>query len=221
MVLRAVFFDLDGTLLDTSRDLALAVNSVRKNHGLTDLPYAQIRQQVSNGARSLIKLAFGEDCSETQLADLRQELLTFYLANIALHSCTFPGIDPLLQNLADHDIAWGIVTNKPGLYTEALMQQLHFPYPPVAVVCPETVGIAKPDPKPLLHACALAGCSADAAIYIGDHLRDIECGQNAGMPTIAVGYGFTENPDEYLSWSATHVAASAADIWPIIKTYVN
>lgn len=220
MPLKAVFFDLDGTLLDTSADLGSALNNVRREQQLPELPHNVIRQHVSNGAGALIKLGFGDNLEDDQHAFYRTRLLDFYLGSIAQYTRPFPGIEDLIARLTEHQLAWGIVTNKPGAYTRALMSYFTFASSPSAVVSPDCVGIGKPAPEPLLHACRLTGCAPDEALYVGDHLRDIQCGHNADMPTIAVGYGFTEAPDEYLHWNATHTARTADDIWPVIQTYL-
>lgn len=217
--LKAVFFDLDGTLLDTSEDLGHALNQVRREQGLEDIPQAIIREQVSNGATALIKLGFGP-LGDDKLVPLRQRLLDMYLQHIALHTKPFEGIEELIEQLARQEISWGIVTNKPQLYTTELMRHFEFASPPCATVSPDQVGVGKPNPAGLLLACEAAKCHPSEAIYIGDHLRDIECGHNAGMPTIAVGYGFTSHADEHRTWNATHVADEVADIWPIITTYL-
>jgi 2-phosphoglycolate phosphatase len=219
MTLKAVFFDLDGTLLDTSDDLADALNRLLLEQGRAPLAYERIRQEVSNGGTAMVKLGFGT-LPEAELQPLRQRLLDLYHTNIAVHTKAFPGITELIQRLAQLGIAWGIVTNKPKLYTGALMQHFHFAAPPAAIVSPDHVGVGKPNPAALLHACQLAACLPNEAIYIGDHLRDIECGHNAGMPTIAVGYGFTQDPHEHRHWNATHVADRVVDIWPILSTYL-
>lgn len=219
MALRAVFFDLDGTLLDTSGDLASALNQLLVEQEREPLALDIIRQQVSNGGTAMVKLGFGA-LPEAELQPLRQRLLDLYHINIAVHTRAFPGIPELIQQLAELGIAWGIVTNKPKLYTHALMQHFTFAAPPVAIVSPDHVGVGKPNPAALLHACQLAGCLPNEAVYIGDHLRDIECGHNAGMPTIAVGYGFTQDPHEHRTWNATHVADRTTDLWPILSTYL-
>lgn len=219
MSLKAVFFDLDGTLLDTSADLAQALNRTLEQHGRDILPAQEIRKEVSNGASAMIHLGFGQQLSSEQLIQLRADLLHHYLSDIAALTTPFDGIETLITQLAQQGIAWGIVTNKPQRYTEALMRYFDFAVAPCATVSPEHAGVAKPDPAPLLYACHQANVEPEDCIYIGDHLRDIECGRNAGMPTIAVGYGFTEQVDEYLSWRADHCAATAHDIWPIIQTH--
>lgn len=219
MTLKAVFFDLDGTLLDTSQDLAAALNKLCVKHDRDQLSYDLIRPQVSNGARALVELAFGAQLSELDMAQHRRDLLDFYQDDIAQYTVPFPGVTELIQQLGSANLAWGVVTNKPSRYTNALMQKMRFTRPPSAIVSPEDVGIGKPDPRPLLHACNLSFCNPQEAIYIGDHLRDIECGHNAGMDTIAVGYGFTQAAEEHLSWRATHTADLAQHIWPIIEKY--
>ena len=218
--LKAVFFDLDGTLLDTSEDLGHALNQVRREQGLNNIPQSIIREQVSNGATALIKLGFGP-LDEEVLLPLRQRLLDMYLQHIALHTKPFDGMEELIERLTLHEIAWGIVTNKPHLYTTELMRSFEFASTPCVTVSPDQVGVGKPNPAGLLYACEAAGCTPEEAIYIGDHQRDIECGHNAGMPTIAVGYGFTGHADEHRTWNATHVADQVADIWLIITTYLN
>lgn len=219
--IKAVLFDLDGTLLDTSEDLAHALNHVRRQYGLTDLPYDMIRPHVSNGATALIRLGFGDDVSDEKMQALREALLAMYQQHIALFTKPFAGIETLIQQLADHGIAWGIVTNKPQIYTAELMQHFEFASAPCATVSPDQVGVSKPNPAGLLFACQAAGCQPAEAIYIGDHLRDIESGHNAGMPTIAVGYGFTSDPDEHRHWGATHIADTVAELWPIIEGYLE
>ncbi len=221
MNLKAVFCDLDGTLLDTSVDLGCALNHVLKNHGLPILAQDKIRPYVSNGASALIKMALGEDVEPALLDEYRTQLLDYYLNNIAAHTTAFPGIQELIEECTSNNILWGVVTNKPSIYTEALMSHFKFASPPCSIVCPDHLGISKPRPEPLLHACKVAGCLPHEAIYVGDHSRDIECGLNANMPTIAVGYGFTTQPNEHLDWSATHAVSHASEIWPILKNHLH
>lgn len=218
MALKAVFFDLDGTLLDTSHDLAGALNRLLLEQGREALAYPVIRREVSNGATAMVKLGFGA-VADDELQGLRQRLLDIYRATIAVHTRPFPGMAELIEGLARRGIAWGVVTNKPKLYTAELMRHFTFAAPPAVTISPDHVGVGKPHPAALLLACELAGCTPGEAVYIGDHARDIECGRNAGMPTIAVGYGFTQEAREHHQWHATHVADQVADLWPILSNY--
>lgn len=216
-MIKAVFFDLDGTLLDTSKDLGNALNTVLTQYGKPALPFETIRPHVSNGANALVKLGFGEELAQDLHQTYRQNLLDAYLADVASGTIAFAGIDALIEQCAARDIAWGIVTNKPAVYTDALMKHFTFASAPVAQISPDHVSRAKPDPEGLLLACELAKCLPAEALYVGDHERDIEAGRNAKMATVAVGYGFTPTTKCHLAWGADYTVSSAGDIWPIIE----
>ncbi len=220
-MLKAVFFDLDGTLLDTSIDLGSALNVVLQHEGKAALPHSVTRAAVSHGANALIKLGFGETLSEARHAELRQMLLEAYLDNIAEHTVAFDGIETLIENLTAKGLKWGIITNKPQTYTTALMPHFHFASQPTATICPDNLTASKPNPEGILLACTLAKVAPHEAIYVGDHERDIIAGKNAGMPTIAVGYGFTDTPHCHKQWGADYNAQEASDIWPIIDTLLQ
>lgn len=218
-MIKAVLFDLDGTLLDTSKDLAAALNAVRQHNYLEPLSHSQIRPHVSNGANALLQCGFGDLDASTQ-EQYRLQLLDYYLQNIATHTEAFDGTNQLLDDLYHANIAWGIVTNKPELYTRALLSQYSFVRAPAAVICPEDVNNTKPSPEGLLKACSIIKCQPHEAVYVGDHIRDIEAGKNAGMRTIAVGYGFTETTKCHLRWGADYTVQHANQIISIIRSLI-
>jgi len=220
--MKAVLFDLDGTLFDTAPDFVVVLNQLREQEKLPPLADTTIREVVSNGARAMVQLGFGIDEGDRGYAELRERLLDLYLAHLATHTVPFPGIELLLNQLAEHQIAWGIVTNKPSAYTIPLMKAFtHLPTPG-AVICPDDVARRKPDPEPILLACTRIGCSPTEAIYVGDHERDIMAGRAAGMPTIACSYGYIDSDDDPASWNADHLVHNADEIWPLLKQhYLN
>ncbi len=220
MALKAVFFDLDGTLLDTAPDLANALNELLKSKAMPTIPVADVRKVVSEGATAMVSLAFDISFDNEKMEPLRQQLLDFYLKDLCSHTKAFEGIEALIEQLAEHNIAWGIVTNKPWTYTEPLMKQIKFASQPVATICPEHVTRRKPDPEALFLACKHAACECDQAIYVGDHKRDIQCGNSAGMPTIAAGYGYIPTGDHHDNWNASHSVNSAKELWPVIQAYL-
>lgn len=220
MTLRAVFFDLDGTLFDTAEDLGAALNYVLTINNLPAVPQKYIRQVVSDGAAALIKLGFSFGPEHSDYAVIRQQLLDYYLQNTSQYTQLFPGIFELLTKLKENHISWGIATNKPWDYTDALMRAFTFPEEPICVICPDHVTHSKPAPDSLLLACEKAQCSPSEAIYIGDHIRDIECGNNAKMQTIAAGYGYIKQEDDYTRWPADYFIAHANDIWPIVQEHI-
>jgi phosphoglycolate phosphatase len=217
MALRALLFDLDGTLLDTSGDMGQALNRLRVENGLPTIAAAQIRPQVSNGANALVKLGFGE-LSPDAHEQLRTRFLDLYLDDVASKTCAFTGIEGLVEQCLQHGIAWGVATNKPWRYTQPLMQHFSFAQTAAVTLCPDHAK-PKPDPSMLHLACEHIGCNPDEAIYVGDHQRDIECGKRAGMITIAVGYGFTQQVDEHKSWGADFAVDQADEIWPLIQKH--
>lgn len=214
---RAVMFDLDGTLLDTAPDFIVVVNQLRAEHQLPPLPPELIRNSVSNGARSLVMLAFGIDEQAPEYESLRQRLLDLYLDHLAVHTCLFPGIDELLQMLAQHQIAWGIATNKPARYTHPLLATLQLQPAPVSVICPDDVSERKPHPESMWLASEQLNCKPHEIIFVGDHKRDIDCGRDAGVITIAAAYGYLEEDDDVQQWQADYCVNHASEIWPIIK----
>lgn len=218
--IRAVIFDLDGTLLDTAPDFIVVVNQLRAQHQLPSLDNDIIRAQVSNGARALVKLALSIDESHREFEHHRQTLLSAYLQHIAVHTVPFAGIELLLRLLDKHNISWGIATNKPATYTIPLMAALNMQPAPFCVICPDHVSRPKPDPESLFLASKQLQCSPEEIIYVGDHLRDIECGKSAGCITIAAAYGYIDQGDSAANWQADHIVQSADEIWPIVQSYL-
>ena len=218
--IRAVMFDLDGTLLDTAPDFVVVVNQLLAEQQRPSLAAETIRAGVSNGSKALIKIAFSIDETNTQFEPLRQRLLELYLAHIAVYTIPFPGINELLDKLADNNIAWGIATNKPATYTLPLMAALDIQPAPASVICPDHVARSKPDPESLFLASKQLGCAPDEIIYIGDHKRDIDCGKGAGSITIAAAYGYVDEGDDPANWNADYCVHHANEIWPIVEKYL-
>lgn len=218
--IRAVMFDLDGTLLDTAPDFIVVVNQLLTEQQRPPLAPETIRAAVSNGSKALIKLAFGIDEVDERFEPLRHRLLELYLAHIAVFTIPFPGINSLLDKLADNNIAWGIATNKPATYTLPLMAALDIRPAPLSIICPDHVARSKPDPESLFLAGKQLGCSPEEIIYIGDHKRDIDCGKGAGSITIAAAYGYVDEGDEAANWDADYCVNHADEIWPIVEKYL-
>lgn len=217
MPLQAVLFDLDGTLLDTAPDFAFVINTLLERHGLAPRPYASIRETVSDGARGMVHGAFGYTDADPRFEPMRRELLALYSSHLADHTRLFDGMDAVLRLCEDNAIAWGVVTNKPSVYAVPLLRALQLDRRCAALVCPDHVTHRKPDPEPLLLACRQIGCAPEAALYAGDHRRDIEAGRNAGMTTIACAYGYVHPDDPCIDWGADHIVRAPVDIIPIVQ----
>lgn len=207
-----VFFDLDGTLLDTAPDLASALNAARAEEALAPLPFEQIRPHVSNGARALVLLGFEGDERHPRYETRRQRLLAHYRENICQHTRLFSGMDAVLRVIEESARVWGIVTNKPAWLTDPLLQACGLSARVACVVCGDTVAQRKPHPAPLLHAAAMAGVPPDRSVYIGDARRDAEAAHAAGMSMLAAAYGYIEPGDDPWSWGAEAVVTQPTDI---------
>lgn len=214
--LKAVLFDLDGTLVDTADEFVPVVQTLRDEHGLGPMDEQRIRQSVSNGARALVMLGLGIAEDDPGFETQRLRLLALYSEVVGTLAAPYPGIGELLVALAARDIRWGIATNKPRPYTEPLLAGLDFNPPPGSVVCPDDVAARKPHPESLERNCRELGCRIDEAIYIGDHARDIECGRRAGMYTIAAAYGYIEPDDDPADWGADALAEHSTALADLI-----
>lgn len=195
---RAVLFDLDGTLVDTAPDLARAANALRKERGLDPLPYEDIRREVSHGGSALVTLALGLEKDTQGHDEARDSLLEYYGNNVAEESCLFEGFSEVLARYRMTKRPWGIVTNKPRTYALSLLEALKIT--PDVLLCADDLPVKKPDPAPLLEAARRLNVAPEHCWYIGDHLRDIQAANNAGMTAIAVKYGYLrqqDNPDEW------------------------
>lgn len=216
MTLKAVLFDLDGTLLDTAPDFITVLNRLREEENRSPLPAGSIRRTVSNGARALIYLGFGLNPGEPGFDRLHQRLLTLYAGHLAVDTRPFDGIPELLRQLAQRHLPWGIVTNKASEYTLPLVRALDFAPAPGAIVCPDHVSRTKPDPEPLLLACRQLDCPPQQALYVGDHRRDIDCGKAAGSLTAAAAFGYVPEGDNPADWQADYLISHASELAPII-----
>ena len=199
--LKAVLFDLDGTLVDTADEFVVVVQQLRAEHDLPPMDPARVRRSVSNGARALVQLGLGLDPEDDQFESKRLRLLELYAEVLGSSAKPYPGINRLLAELARHGISWGVATNKPRAYAEPLLERIDLPSCP-SLVCPDDVKDRKPHPESLYLNCRDLDCAPHQAIYIGDHLRDIQAGKRAGMLTIAAAYGYIESDDNPHDWGA-------------------
>ena len=219
MSIKAVLFDLDGTLLDTAPDFEVVLNQLREQENLAPVPYSDIRKTVSHGARALIQLGFQLDQGDEGFESLRLRLLDLYQNHLAVKTKPFDGITELIEFLENKNIAWGIATNKPAQYALPIVESLKLN--PACTICPEHVNERKPHPESMHLAGKIIGCNAEDIIYVGDHIRDIECGNRAGSITIAVSYGYIDSNDDITKWNANHIVDHALDIKAIINNYTH
>jgi phosphoglycolate phosphatase len=197
-----VGFDLDGTLLDTSGDLAAAVNYAIATDGRPPFPVDAIRPFVGKGAKVMLERALtasgGYD--ESLLAKMLPVLLDYYEQNLAIHSIPYPGLMEAMTALEEAGIKLAICTNKAERFTIPLLHQIGLSDRFCSVVGGDTLGVAKPDPAPIHEMIARAG--GGRTIFLGDTINDIAGARNARIPSIAVSFGFLDGPVEELEADA-------------------
>ena len=222
--MKAVLFDLDGTLIDTAADFIRIIQQMCRDEQRTIVDAATIRTQVSEGARAMVKLVYPElDVSDPIFLAHRQRFLDVYGDNIVVDTDLFVGMYPLLEELEANQIPWGIVTNKPRGLSESLLAELNLTERCAVLVCPEDVTHTKPDPEPMYLAAKQLNLDAKDIIYVGDHPRDIDAGRNAEMYTILAAYGYLpiESRDDLNAWQADAIIQTVTELHQLLKQKIS
>lgn len=207
--LAGVFFDLDGTLVDSARDMHDALALLCREGGLPVPPFEVVRETVSRGARAVLRCAVGND--EGKVDAVLPRFLELYVATGMVNTHTFEGIDELLDALDVRDVPWGVVSNKAGSLVALIMIKLGLDRRAAAVVGGDTLARRKPDPAPVLHACALAEAEPARSVFVGDDPRDILAGHAAGLYTVAAGWGYLGGADPR-DWQPDLVMGHAGEL---------
>lgn len=210
----AVLFDLDGTLIDTAADFVRIIGKMSRENNWQVPVESDIREQVSAGASAMVQLMLRHNgqmtVSDDELLAFRQQFLDDYEADICVDSCLFEQLDEVLIFLESKQVPWGIVTNKPRYLAEQLLEKMQLHERCTVLVCPDDVSRPKPDPEPMYLALEKLGIprgGAASVLYVGDHIRDIEAGRAAGMPTILAAYGYIPPEDQksLKKWNASYI----------------
>jgi len=217
-VVRAVLFDLDGTLVDSAPDLALAAERMRAARGLPALDLVAYRPHASSGARGMLRVAFGLTPVDADYEAFKQEFLGVYATCLLDSTRCFDGVDALVTELLRRCLPWGIVTNKAQRLTEPVLAGLPLLAGAAAVVCGDTTPWAKPHPEPLREAARRLGVEPSACIYVGDDERDILAGREAGMFTVAARYGYLGASGETAHWGADAEVISPLQVLKLLSS---
>lgn len=210
--IRAVLFDLDGTLADTAPDMVRTVNAMRQSRGLGPVALEVVRPYVSRGARGMIGAAFGVTPEDSQFGAMREEFLALYAGNLCVDTRLFPGMEEVLEGLEGRGLAWGVVTNKFERLALSVMDGLGLASRSSVLVGGDTCARAKPFPDPLLHAAEKLALKPSTVLYVGDDERDVQAARAAGMPVLAAGYGYLGDGPDPSRWGADGVVGSPAEI---------
>jgi len=195
MTAPTVVFDLDGTLIDTAPDLIDTLNTMLAGEGLPPMAYAEARAMIGRGARKMIEGALAAQSRAPPKADLDRmvdEFIAHYAAHIADRSRPFPGLEEAMDALAHRGCRFAVCTNKREGLSVMLLERLGLAARFAAICGADTFAIAKPDPEILRRTIARASGRLRHAVMVGDSAIDVAAARGAGIPIVAVEFGYSE-----------------------------
>lgn len=210
--IRAILFDLDGTLIDSAPDLGAAADQMRVARGMPSLPMADYRPFAGSGARGMLRVAFGMQPEDAEFPAMREEFFQNYERRMTQDTTVFDGVADMLNRIVAQQLQWGVVTNKSKRFTEPLSRQMPLFASAGAVVSGDITPHAKPHPEPLLEAARRIGVDPQDCVYVGDDERDIIAGKAAGMHTVAAVYGYLGEKQSVAHWEADDVINSPHEL---------
>ena len=212
---RLVIFDLDGTLIDTREDIASSCNFALESCGYPPRGLDEYNMLVGRGIYNLFRAALPENArTEENVVRMAGFFIPYYNEHIADRTLPYPGIREMLDRLADKDIAFAVASNKYQAGTEVLVEKFFGRHPFVSILGQRDGMPIKPDPAIVAQAMsALPGIDADEVVYCGDSDVDMQCGQNAGVCTIGVTWGFRTREElaSYSPWLLADTPEQVAD----------
>lgn len=190
----AIVFDLDGTLIDTAPDLCGALNWVLERAGRPPVPVEDVRHMVGEGARRLIERglsASGPSPSPIELEGHVVHFLDHYRRNLSAQSAPFPGVEETLDALADLGARVAICTNKPEDLAVQLIDDLGLGHRFPVILGGDSLPVRKPDPGHIIGTVERMGAELSDVVFVGDSHVDVAAARGAGVPVIAVSFGYS------------------------------
>lgn len=197
--IKAIAFDLDGTLIDSVPDLAVATQATLAELGLTSCTEAQVRTWVGNGAEMLMRRAMshalGSDVTQTMLDAAMPSFMHHYQQNLEKHSALYADVYRVLQTLFDKGLKLAVVTNKPYRFTLPLLEAFKINDFFSLVLGGDSLAKMKPDPLPLEHLLTQWQLDKSELLMVGDSKNDILAAKAAGVASIGLTYGYNYGED--------------------------
>lgn len=212
MRLTALLLDLDGTLVDTAPDMVGALNRLLLKHAESEVDYSRAAKEVSNGGLALVRHGFGAELSEIEEQSLLKEFLSIYAEYVCVDSVVYPGMLECLDFCEEHEIPWGVITNKPLALAKDVLSGFELLDRAKVLLGGDSLPVKKPDPVPLLHSAMLLNLAPSECLYVGDHVRDIQAAKAAGMDSAAANWGYIESGVNVETWNLDIILNSPAGL---------
>lgn len=213
---KAVFFDMDGTLLDTAKDLIPEIQMCAKNFGFNPAPEKKILEFVGISSRSMLSAATGLPLEHPTIDKMIKYFHSRYEKVAGINAKLFEGLGEILEELERNKIPWGIVTNKKEVFAQITAQRQNLAHRTIAIIGGDTLGVSKPDARVLKYACAMANVLTSEAIFLGDSETDIKAAQNSGLKSIACLWGYIPKTDNPKLWKADFYAQKPNELREIL-----
>ena len=201
----AVIYDLDGTLIDSAKDMQVAVSRVLADHGLPAVTEDDLRNYMGQGSKVTMGKAFakfGKTLDDETLSAVTREFVRYYEADPVGHTVAFEGVAAVVARFAGLGLKQGVCTNKFERPSRMILEHLRLMPPIAAVAGADTFPVRKPDPRHILMLIERMGSSPDRAVMVGDSVHDVAAAHAAGLPAVLVSWGYTETPASELGAEA-------------------
>lgn len=211
-MISAVFFDLDGTLMDTVGDITRAVNQALTQYGYERLSVDQLRPIISYGSAHVLKTLRGIDPDHPDFKHIVSAVLSYYPTIMSENTDCFDGFHDTLDKLDQIGIPWGVISNKREKLVQQILLEKNLLHRTQIAYGADTFDQKKPHPKPLLEAARYVNLAPEQCLYVGDCKNDIIAAKAAGMPSAVVNFGYVPNDNSHYQWQADFYLDHPSDL---------
>ena len=200
-----VIYDLDGTLIDSAKDMQVAVSNVLADHRLPPVSEEDVRIFMGQGSKVTMAKAFakyGKSLDEASLSAVTREFVRYYEADPVSHTSAFAGVNEVVALFGKLGLKQGVCTNKFERPSRMILEHLRLMPPITDLAGADTFPVRKPDPRHILMLVERMGSTPDRAVMVGDSIHDVHAAHGAGLPAVLVSWGYTATPASELGADA-------------------